>query len=73
MECVDVAGRPEVALKGLGAAIDAAQPDRMGEDDRPGPDAGKQQAEHHGLYDHIGLQEQVERRHEVGCCSQFRH
>ena len=39
VEAVDVARRPEVALIGLGLAVDAAQAQRVAEDDRPGPHA----------------------------------
>ena len=60
-EAVDIVGLPEVALEGGIALADAADPQRMGDDDRPGPDAGEDEPGHHRLDDDVGPQEQGDR------------
>ena len=39
----------------------AIEPQRVADDDRPGPDAGEDEARHHHFDDDVGLEEQLDR------------
>jgi hypothetical protein len=49
---------PEGILERLRAALQRPQADHLLEDDRPRPERGQQQGDHHRLDDPIGLNEQ---------------
>ena len=61
VETVDILRLPEIRLELAAFLAGAAQADRKADDDRPGPDAGQQQAQHHPLHDDVGLKEQGQR------------
>ena len=67
VEGVDVLGLPEFALEPR-ASRARVRPSRRqnDEDDRPGPDAGEQQPDHHHLHHPVGLEEQRDRRQRRG-------
>ena len=65
VEPVDVVGLPEVALEALALAPEPPHPERVRDDDRPGPEAGEQQADHHRHHHRVGLEEQVPQRQVV--------
>src|SRR5690606_25566419 len=70
---VDVLRLPEVALEAIVVAADAPHHQPLADDDRPGPDAGREQAEHHHLHDDVGLHEQADRRHRSAYQRDFGH
>jgi len=62
IKAVHIVRLPKVGLERLGFLVDPAQAEAVAEDDRPGPDAGEHQPDHHHLDDQIGLHEQGHRR-----------
>ena len=73
IEFVERLARPEHLLELVGFAACAAEGEQLLDDDRPRPDRGEQQADHHELDDDVGLQEQLDHREAAGCRARNRN
>ena len=59
VELLQRLARPEHLLEAVHRALGAGEQQRLVDDDRPAPDRGGEQAEHHELDDEMGLPEQA--------------
>ena len=67
---IDILGLGKRPLEPVGFARDLRDVHAKADDDRPCPDAGQQQPDHHRLDDDIGFQKQHEGRETAGCRSE---
>jgi hypothetical protein len=66
IELIDGAAGPERFLKPIRQAIEPAQADQLFKDDRPTPDRGEEEQDHHRLDHPVGIQKQRPRGKTMG-------